>query len=28
VNLVSFFNQSIGANALIFPDKLEINHLK
>jgi hypothetical protein len=28
VNLASFFNRSIGANALIFLDKLEINRFK
>jgi hypothetical protein len=28
VNSASFFNRSIGANALIFPDKLKINPLK
>jgi hypothetical protein len=28
VNLASFFNWSIGANALIFSDRLKINHLK
>jgi hypothetical protein len=28
VNSASFFNRSIGANAIIFLDKLEINRLK
>jgi hypothetical protein len=28
VNSASFFNRAIRPNALIFPDKLKINHLK